>query len=125
MSDRYCKPYCAGLDSETKAVEKRIGRLLEALAVQINSNIAQGAIVDDIRWFRLSLMDKLEKDGFEFTMPESGSRPKVTDLHAVKNAARILRRKYQDKVRTIVNERMWNSTAASHKAFWTKVLDTL
>jgi len=74
---RYCKPWNAGLASETSSVEKRISRLLEALSVEINSNLVQGDIVDDIYNFRVALWQKLKRDGWEIKSRKTGSKPIV------------------------------------------------
>ena len=47
----YCKPWNAGLASETGAVCRRIGRLFDALDLELTSNVVDGPIVDDIRAF--------------------------------------------------------------------------
>lgn len=64
MGKPYCKPWNAGLDSETPAVCKRLARLLDALASEINSNICEGAIVDDVAQFAHELRDKLRSEGW-------------------------------------------------------------
>ncbi len=76
MTNRYCKPWNAGLASETPAVARRIGRLLQALDAEINANICEGAIVDDVRAFRLDLCTKLERDGWTFSY-DGDNRMKV------------------------------------------------
>lgn len=75
-TNRYCLPYNAGLASETPAVCRRIGRLMTALDVEINSNIVQGDISKDIRDFRYSLMCKLEADGWSMSY-DGGNKLKV------------------------------------------------
>lgn len=76
MTERYCKPWNAGLDSETPAVCRRIGRLLTALDTEITSHVVQGQIEKDIRDFRYSLMCKLEADGWTMSY-DGGNRMKV------------------------------------------------
>ena len=83
MKHTYCKPYNAGLASETPAVEKRLARLLDALSDEINSNICErhnGAsnIVDDVYNFKLLLLEKLRADGWEARVP--GNRFRVKSL---------------------------------------------
>lgn len=73
---RYCRPWEAGLDSETAAVCRRLGRLLTALDVEITPNVVEGAIVDDVRRFRLELVTRLEADGYTLSY-DGGSRVKV------------------------------------------------
>jgi hypothetical protein len=76
MTNRYCKPWNAGLASETSSVQRRIGRLLTALDTEINQNIVEGTILDDIRAFRLDMCEKLERDGWTFSY-DGGNRMKV------------------------------------------------
>jgi len=73
---RYCVPWNAGLDSETSAVCRRIGRLMTALDTEISSHVVQGAICDDVREFRLDLLHKLELDGWSLSY-DGGNRMKV------------------------------------------------
>lgn len=72
----YCIPWNAGLASETGAVARRIGRLMTALDTEINSNIAQGDIVNHIRDFRLDMMTRLEAEGWSMSY-DGGNRLKV------------------------------------------------
>lgn len=60
----YCAPLNAGLQSDTKAVCRRLGRLLDALAVEINDNIVTGAINADLRDARAEIMRKLRTEGW-------------------------------------------------------------
>lgn len=76
MNAPYCKPWNAGLASTGEAVCSRIGRLMTALDVEINSNIVKGAINDDIREFRFTLMQRLEADGWTMSY-DGGDRLKV------------------------------------------------
>lgn len=76
MSKPYCKPWNAGLASETGAVCKRIGRLFDALDSELTSNVVDGPIVDDIRAFRFSLMERLEADGYSLSY-DGGNKMKV------------------------------------------------
>jgi hypothetical protein len=78
VSKPYCKPWNAGLASETPAVCKRIGRLLTALDTEITSNVVEGAIVDDIRAFRFAIMQKLEADGWSLSY-DGSDRMKVRE----------------------------------------------
>lgn len=66
-TDRYCDPWNAGLDSETPAVCRRVGRLLDALANEINMNTVQGGILEDLRRYRFELQQRLEADGWTFS----------------------------------------------------------
>ena len=72
----YCVPWNAGLASETHAVCRRIGRLMMALDTEINSNIAQGEIVQHIRDFRLEMLERLEREGWTLSY-DGGNRMKV------------------------------------------------
>jgi hypothetical protein len=67
MQIPYCKPLNAGLASETSAVCRRIGHLMQALDREINAYVVEGAILDDIRAFRLQLCDRLEAEGWSYT----------------------------------------------------------
>lgn len=72
----YCVPYNAGLDSETPAVCRRLGRLLTALDTEITSHVVEGAICREIRDFRYQLLCKLEADGWSMSY-DGGNRMKV------------------------------------------------
>lgn len=72
----YCVPWNAGLASETPAVCRRIGRLMTALDTEINSNIAQGEIVQHIRDFRLQMLERLEREGWTLSY-DGGNHMKV------------------------------------------------
>ena len=74
--ERYCKPWNAGLASETGAVARRLGRLFDALSDEITSNVVQGEIVEDIRRFRFALLERLESEGW-FGTYDGGNRFKV------------------------------------------------
>lgn len=74
----YCKPWNAGLASETSAVCKRLSRLLDALHNEVNQNIAEGAICDDLREFSFSLQTKLEAEGWTFSY-DGGDKLKVRE----------------------------------------------
>lgn len=72
----YCKPHNAGLASETGAVCRRLSRMLTGLDVEINAWIVEGAILDDIRTFRLQVMERLEREGWTMSY-NGGDRLKV------------------------------------------------
>lgn len=72
----YCKPWNAGLHSETGAVCRRLGRLLTTLDTEITSNVVEGQIYKDIHEFRYQLMCKLERDGWSMSY-DGGNRMKV------------------------------------------------
>jgi len=78
MKHTYCNPQNAGLASEPQAVRKRLGKLLDALADHINSNIAQGqgpgTISYDLLNFRYELIQKLKADGYEVSCPGNNMR---------------------------------------------------
>lgn len=76
MAERYCKPWNAGLASETPAVARRIGRLLETLDTEINGHVCEGQILDDVRNFRMKLCTALELDGWTFSY-DGGNKMKV------------------------------------------------
>jgi hypothetical protein len=72
----YCRPWNAGLASETPAVCKRLGRLLTALDTEINAHIVDGTINDDISAFRRQLVERLEAEGWTFSY-DGGNKLKV------------------------------------------------
>lgn len=59
----YCKPLNAGLASETRAVTRTLGKMIDALDT-INRNIVDGQIVDDLRAVREQIVDGLEDEGW-------------------------------------------------------------
>jgi hypothetical protein len=61
----YCVPSNAGLDSEPKAVEKRLRRLFAALDKEINAFVVHGLILHDIRTLRQKMRDELLIEGWE------------------------------------------------------------
>lgn len=61
----YVSPNDAGLNSEPRAVGRRLAKLLDALSDNVNSWIANGEIVQEVLDFRRSLVEKLEADGWE------------------------------------------------------------
>lgn len=71
MKTEYCRPWNAGLSSEPRAVGRRLGKLLDALADQINDHIVQGQITQDCWQFRMKLLDKLKADGWRITIPHN------------------------------------------------------
>lgn len=72
----YCVPWNTGLASETGAVCRRLSRLLTGLDVEINSMIVQGTICDDIRAFRMQVMERLEAEGWSMSY-DGGDKLKV------------------------------------------------
>lgn len=76
MTKPYCRPWNAGLASETPAVCRRLSRLLGALHNELNANIVEGKICDDLREFSYSLQHKLENEGWTFSY-DGGDRLKV------------------------------------------------
>ena len=63
----YCKPWNAGLCSEPRAVGRRLAKLMNALDTEINSNIAEGELVEDVRTLRVRMLDKLKAEGWRIT----------------------------------------------------------
>jgi len=60
----YVQPNDAGLNSTPDAVGRRIAKLLNSLADEINSWIVGGPIEQDTYAFRMALIAKLEADGW-------------------------------------------------------------
>lgn len=77
MAKQYCKPWNAGLASETKSVCRRIGRLIDSLGVEINSNICEGEIVDDVWKFRTDVLTKLRDAGWSVEFVGDKTRVKA------------------------------------------------
>jgi hypothetical protein len=74
----YCIPWNAGLASETPAVQRRLERLLHTLSQEINDNIVQGPIAEEVRQFRINLIEKLRADGWEvYYPPINGNKMRV------------------------------------------------
>lgn len=73
---RYCRPWNAGLDSETPTVCRRLGRLLTALDTEITANIAEGDIVRELHEIRYHLCRRLEDDGWTMSY-DGGNRLKI------------------------------------------------
>lgn len=74
--EMYCRPWNAGLASETPAVQRRLARLIDALDSEINPNICEGTIVDEIRAFRRELVKNLEAEGWIVNY-RGGNKPYV------------------------------------------------
>lgn len=60
----YCKPHNAGLYSETKAVQSRLGKLIDMLD-SIDAWTVEGAIIEDCRELRRRLVTGLEGQGWK------------------------------------------------------------
>lgn len=63
----YVKPNNAGLASESRAVGRRIAKLLDACS-DINRWVVEGAIENDCWNFRCQLKEKLEKSGWRVSL---------------------------------------------------------
>lgn len=72
MSKSYCTPHNAGLASEPRAIGRRLGRLLNALATEINGHVVDGKIADDVWRFRLQLHNRLTADGWRIKAKANG-----------------------------------------------------
>jgi hypothetical protein len=66
----YCKPHEAGLQSEARAVGRRIGKVLDALAT-INAWVIDGEMVNDCWRMRRQIIDQLEADGWRIKLTAS------------------------------------------------------
>ncbi len=64
MPKPYFRPLNAGLASEPEAAGRRVAKLLKALDEHVNGYICEGQIIEDIRTFRLAIMDNLKKQGW-------------------------------------------------------------
>lgn len=71
----YCKPWNAGLASETKAVERRLARLLRALKDEVNDQIVkpgEGTVADAVYNFRCTVIENLRASGWTVKANERG-----------------------------------------------------
>lgn len=59
----WCAPWEAGLDSEARAVGKRLGEILTALG-SLSTNHVKGTILEELREARLELHDALTEAGW-------------------------------------------------------------
>ncbi len=63
----FCVPSNCGYNSTTTAVARRLGRLLDSLALEINSAIVNdGPLLELLRATRLETIYRLELDGWSF-----------------------------------------------------------
>lgn len=67
----FCKPWCAGLNSEPRAVARRLSNLLTALGY-IDSSTVEGTLPDELRDFRISLHERLKAEGWRITGTRDG-----------------------------------------------------
>lgn len=67
MKAYYCVPSNCGLASETGSVCRRLAKLIKSLDDHINGFVVDGAILEDIRNFRMELGRKLEAEGWTFS----------------------------------------------------------
>lgn len=67
----FCTPWCAGLNSEPKAVAKRLSAMLTALG-NVDHNIIKGTLPDEVREFRMSMHERLKADGWRITGTQNG-----------------------------------------------------
>jgi hypothetical protein len=72
MGEPYCRPLCAGLTSEPRAVAKDLGRLIDAID-GIDSGNVQGRIRDDLRAFRETIIRGLESEGWTLSYDGTNS----------------------------------------------------
>ena len=75
----FCEPWCAGLNSEPRAVAKRLGAVLTALGY-LDDNIIKGTLPSEARDFRMNLHERLQADGWRITGTRDGWKvlPPVT-----------------------------------------------
>ena len=59
----YCKPWNAGLASETPAVARKLGKMFDAMEV-IDRKLVDGDIVEDLRNAALAVREHLEAEGW-------------------------------------------------------------
>lgn len=67
----WCEPWCAGLNSEPRAVARRLSNLLTALGY-IDSSTVKGTLPDELRDFRISLHERLKAEGWRITGTRDG-----------------------------------------------------
>lgn len=72
---KYINPSNAGLDSEPRAVARRLGRLLTALGAEINDYVIErGELTEELRALRLKIHEKATAEGWRIKATENGWR---------------------------------------------------
>ena len=66
VTEEYCKPWCAGLASEPRAVGRRLGKLLDALDT-IDRNSCEGGVTESAYNLKIEMLDKLRAEGWRIT----------------------------------------------------------
>ena len=61
----YFKPANAGLQSEPRAAGRRIAKLLHALEDHINGYIGEGELPDELRAFKVRIIDRMRAQGWK------------------------------------------------------------
>lgn len=84
-AEPWCEPWCAGLDSEPRAVARRLGVLLTALA-GIDAGNVRGTLPQELWEFRISLHERLKAEGWRITGTRDGWRvlPPLTGRRAAR-----------------------------------------
>jgi len=67
----FCEPWCAGLNSEPRAVAKRLSAMLTALG-KVDDHIIKGSLPDEVREFRMSVHERLKAAGWRITGTQNG-----------------------------------------------------
>ncbi len=73
----YCVPWNAGLDSETKSVARRLGRLLTALDHEISGYVIKGTLTEDITKLKRDMIERLREQGWTITYSDTKHRYQV------------------------------------------------
>jgi hypothetical protein len=64
----YCNPNEAGLASTSRAVGRRLGRILDALDTEISWAVCSGDILEDVRDLAFKMREKLKAEGWRITV---------------------------------------------------------
>lgn len=73
----FCRPLCAGLDSEPSVVARRLGKLLDALDTEITVHVAEGALIEMAFKLKREMIERLRGEGWLIEFDADRSRWKV------------------------------------------------
>lgn len=72
----YCKPSETGMQSSTRQIQRRLGRLLDALVNEITPYNVDGDLPKELSTFRQTIISKLQAEGWSFSY-DGGDKMKV------------------------------------------------
>jgi hypothetical protein len=61
---KYCDPWNVGLASDSRAVARRIARILTTLEREITRDLVRGKITDDISTLKRTMIESLRAEGW-------------------------------------------------------------